>query len=114
MSDFIIVGAFNFAGINWDSWFITKPSTATDHRYFLKFLLEKSLSQLGKVVTRPPSISILDLFTTTNPNLDDNIETHTGISDHLQVILDISMKTIYDIYIYIYQYIYIYHILFSC
>ena len=51
MSNVIIGGHFNFADINWDLWPTTKPSTATDHRYFLKFLLENSLSQLAKVVT---------------------------------------------------------------
>ena len=34
-----------------DSWSTKKPSTATDRRYFLKFLLENLLSQLAKVVT---------------------------------------------------------------
>ena len=96
MSNVIIGGDFNFADINWDSWSTTKPSTATDHRYFLKFLLEKSLSQLVKVVTWPLSNSILDLITTTNPNLVNNIETHTGISDHHLVTFDICMKTKYQ------------------
>ena len=40
--------------------------------------------------------SILDLITTINPNLVNNIETHTGISDHLLVTLDICMKTKYQ------------------
>ena len=69
--------------------------TATDHRYFHEFLLENLLRQLAKVVTRPLSNSISDLLTTTNPNQVNNIETHTGISDHLPVTLDICMKTKY-------------------
>ena len=79
MSNVIIGGDFNFADINCDSLSTTKPSTATDHRYFPKFLLENSLSQLVKAVTRPLSNSILDLFTTTNRSMVNNIETHTGI-----------------------------------
>ena len=35
----------------------------------------------------------MDLITTTNPNLINNIETHSGISDHLLVTFDICMKT---------------------
>ena len=95
MSNVIIGGDINLADINYDSWSTTISSTATDHRYFLKFLLENSLSQLAKVVTRPLSNSILDLLTTTNPNLVNNIEIHTGISDHL-VTFDICMKTKYQ------------------
>ena len=83
MSNVTIGGDFYVADINWDAWSATKPSTATYHIYFLKFLLENSLSQLGKVVTRPFSNSILDLPTATNPYLVSNIKTHTGISDHL-------------------------------
>ena len=75
---------------------INLDSTATNHRYFLKFLLEKSLSQLVKVVTWPLSNSILDLLTTTNSNLVNKIETHTVISDHLIVTFDICMKTKYQ------------------
>ena len=95
-SNIIIDGDFNFADINLDSWSTTKPSTATDHRYFLKFLLENLLSQLAKVVTQPLSNRILDLLTMTNPNLVNNIETNTGISDNLLVTLDICMGTKYQ------------------
>ena len=79
MSNVIIGGDYNFADINWDLWSATKPSTATDHRYFLKFLLQNSLLQLVKVVTWPLCNSILDSITTKNPNLVNNIETYTGI-----------------------------------
>ena len=85
----IIGGDIDHAVNNWDSCSKTKTSTATDHRYFLKFLLEKSLSQL--VVTRPPHNSILDLITTTNSNLVNYIETHAGISDHFLVPLEICL-----------------------
>ena len=44
------------------------------------------------VVTWPLSNRILDVITTTNPNLVNNIENHTGISDHLLVTFDICMK----------------------
>ena len=64
MPNVIIGGDINFADMNWDSWSTTKPSSATDHRYFLKFLLEHSLSQMVKVDSRPSSNSILDLPTT--------------------------------------------------
>ena len=93
MSNVIIGGDSIIADINWDLWSTKKPSTATDHRYFLRILLEHLLSQLVKVVTWPLSNSILELLTTTNPNLVNNIETHTGISDHHLVTFDICMKT---------------------
>ena len=51
MSNVLIGGDFNFVDINWDSRPTTKPSTTTDRRYFLKFLLEILLSQLVAVVT---------------------------------------------------------------
>ena len=35
---------YKFADINWDLWSPTRPPTATDHRYFPKFLLENLLS----------------------------------------------------------------------
>ena len=96
MSNVVIGGDFNFADINWDSWSTTKPSAATDHRYFLKFLFENSLSQVVMVVARLLSNSILDLLTTTNPSLLNSIETHTGISDHLLVTFDICIETKYQ------------------
>ena len=96
MSTVIISGDINFANINWDSWSTTRPSTPTDHRYFLEFLLENLLRQLVKMVTLPLSNSIPDLLTTTNPNQVNNIETHTGITDHLLVTFDICMKTKYQ------------------
>ena len=40
--------------------------------------------------------SILDLITTSNPNLVNNIETNNGISDHLLVSFDNCMKTKYQ------------------
>ena len=55
-------------------------------------LQRRQLSQLDMVVTWPLSNSILDLLTTTNPTLANNIETHTGISDHLLFTFDICMK----------------------
>ena len=95
ISNVIIGGHSIIDDINWDSMSTTKPSTATDRRYFLKILLENFLSQLVKIITRPLSNCILDLIATTNPNLVNNIETHTGISDHL-VTFDICMKTKYQ------------------
>ena len=80
---------------NWNSLSTTKPSTATDHIYFLKFLLETLLSQLAKVVAWPLSNSVLDLITTTNANLVNNAKTNTEISDDLLVAFDISMKKIF-------------------
>ena len=81
--------------INVGSWSTTKPSTATYHRYFLKLMLENSLSQFVTVVTRTPSHSFLDVITTTNPNLVNCIETCTGISDYLLDTFDNCMKTKY-------------------
>ena len=48
------------------------------------------------MITWPLSNSILDLLTTTNPNLANNTETHTGISDHFLVTFYICMKTKYE------------------
>ncbi|XP_072022153.1 uncharacterized protein [Amphiura filiformis] len=93
----IIGGDFNFADINWDSWTTTNPKTASEHRSFLSFLLENSLSQLVTKVTRPISNSILDLITTTNPHLVSNIIVSSGISDHDIVTFDINMKPKYQV-----------------
>ena len=81
--------------INVGSWSTTKPSTATYHRYFLKLMLENSLSQFATVVTRTPTHSFFDVITTTNPNLVNCIETCTGISDYLLDTFDNCMKTKY-------------------
>jgi exonuclease III len=88
----IIGGDFNYPDINWDLWSTTNPKTASDHRGFLNFLVENSLAQLVMKVTRPISNSILDLITTTNPQLVSNIEVYPGISDHNIVTFDINMK----------------------
>ena len=55
--------------------------------------IRKFVVSVGKVVTWPLPNSILDLLTTTNLNLVNNIETHTGISDHQLVAFNICMKT---------------------
>ena len=48
------------------------------------------------VVVRPLSSSIFDLFTTTNSNLINNIETRTRIVNHILVAFDICMKIKYQ------------------
>ena len=69
MSSVIIGEDLSFAEMGWDLWYITKPSTATDHKHFTKYQLEDSFLQLVAMVTQPLSNSILDITTTTNTNL---------------------------------------------
>ena len=58
--------------------------------------LPKTLLYVSAVFTRPLSNSIFNLITTTSPSLVNNIEAHTGISDHLLVTFDIYMKSKYQ------------------
>ena len=62
-------GDFNFGDINWDEWKATVPRTKAIHEKFLQFLLDNSLAQLVRKITRPVSKKILDLIVTSNPNL---------------------------------------------
>ena len=57
--------------------------------------LNKVYLILSYLITRPLPNNILDLIATTNRNLVNDFETHTGISDHL-VILDFCPKTKYQ------------------
>ena len=88
----IIGGDFNFPDIDWASWSTTNTKTAPAHSKFLNFLLGNSLSQLVTKITRPVSNSVLDLITTTCPQVIDNIESLPGISDHNIVLFNINMK----------------------
>ena len=74
MSYVVVDEHLGHLGINWDKWSTIQPSTATDHRYSLMFLLENSLTQLDAVVIGLLSNSIFDLFT--KPIVATNIEIH--------------------------------------
>ena len=92
LPNIIIGGDFNFPDISWDFWKTTNSRTTSAHQKFLDFLMENSLSQLVDFITRPISNSILDLLTTTSPQLIENLQGVPGISDHLIVTFHINMK----------------------
>ena len=77
----IIGGDFNLPDINWESGTTTNPCTS-NHQELLDLLLENSLSQVIREVTRPASSNILDLLITSNPALVSDVNVLPGISDH--------------------------------
>ena len=88
----IIGGDFNLGDIDWKTWSTTNPKAASVPRSFLNFLLKNSLSQLVTEVTRPVSNSVLDLITTTCPQLISDIDYNPSISDHLFVTFNVNLK----------------------
>ena len=87
----IIGGDFNLPGIDRETW-QTGCTNKNQHEVLLDFLLNNSLSQLISQTTRPTSNNILDLLITSSPNLIENIQAVPGISDHLAIIFDVSLK----------------------
>ena len=78
----IIGGDFNLPDINWESCSTSSSSNAGYHQFLLDLLLEHSLVQVVKDITRPVSGNVLDLVITSNPGLISNVCVHPGISDH--------------------------------
>ena len=87
----IIGGDFKLPGIDWETWH-TGSTNESQHEVLLDFLLNNSLSLPISQATRPISSSILDLLITSSPNLIENIQAVPGISDHLAIIFDVSLK----------------------
>ena len=78
----VVAGDFNHPNINWDLQSTTDPASAASHQRLLDILLQFSLFQTVRDVTRPASDNILDLVVTTNPALVLDLCIHPGISDH--------------------------------
>ena len=88
----IIGGDFNLPHIDWKSGSISSSSCTSTHQYLLDILLENSLIQLVRGITRPASNNTLDLLLTTNPNLVSDVSVYPGISDHNIVAFTYSRK----------------------
>ena len=87
-----IGGDFNLGDIDWETWTPTIQRTRSIHDKFLQLLMEHSLVQLNRHITRPASKKCLDYAVTSNQNLVSNIEVFPGVSDHLIVAFNIDMK----------------------
>ena len=88
----VIGGDFNLGDIDWETWTPTIKRTRSIHDKFLQLLIEHSLVQLNRHITRPASKKCFDYVVTSNQNLVSNIEVFPGISDHLIVAFNIDMK----------------------
>ena len=88
----VIGGDFNLGDIDWETWTPTIQRTRSIHDKFLQLLMEHSLVQLNRHITRPASKKCLDYVVTSNQNLVSNIEVFPGVSDHLIVAFNIDMK----------------------
>ena len=78
----LIAGDFNHPDIDWESQSTTNPASAASHQKLLDILLQNSLFQTVRGITRPASGNTLDLIVTSNPALVENVTVHPGISDH--------------------------------
>ena len=58
------------------------PTSAASYQRLLDTLLQYSLFQTVRDITRPASGNILDLIVTTHPALIQDLCIHPGISDH--------------------------------
>ena len=87
----VIGGDFNLGNIDWETT-PTIQRTRSIHDKFLQLLMEHSLVQLNRYITRPASKKCLDYVVTSNQNLVSNIEVFPGVSDHLIVAFNIDMK----------------------
>ena len=88
----VIGGDFNLGDIDWETWTPTIQRTRPIHDKFLQLLMEHSLVQVNRHITRPASKKCLDYVVTSNQNLVSNIEVFPGVSDHLIVAFNIDMK----------------------
>ena len=88
----VIGGDFNLGDIDWETWTPTIQRTRSIHDKFLQLLMEHSLVQLNRHITRPASEKCLDYVVTSNQNLVSNIQVFPGVSDHLIVAFNIDMK----------------------
>ena len=87
----IIGGDYNLPGIDWET-LQTGCTNKSQHQVLHDFLLNNSLSQLISQATKPTSNSILDLLITSSPNLIEDIQAATGISDHLAIIYNVDLE----------------------